>query len=172
MSLTIRAVTGTVVLPSGTNVTSGEVIFKLYGTPPADSDQMATQGTIRMAITSGAISGNIIAPANYHITIISSDGSFYAFSAAVNETSPSDPLTLQAIYQASETADATVVYGLSWLGAWDASTAYVVDDAVSYSGSSYICTEAHTNHVPPNTSYWDVLASKGDTGATGATGAT
>ena len=96
MSLTIRAVTGTVVLPSGTNVTSGEVIFKLYGTPPADSDQMATQGTIRMAITNGAISGNIIAPANYHITIISSDGSFYAFSAAVNETSPSDPLTLQA----------------------------------------------------------------------------
>ena len=48
MSLTIRAVTGTVVLPSGTNVTSGEVIFKLYGTPPADSEPLTgTEGQRR-----------------------------------------------------------------------------------------------------------------------------
>ena len=58
----------------------------------------------------------------------------------------------------------------NWKGSWSNSTAYVIGDAVSLSGSSYVCNQAHTNHTPPNASYWDVLASKGDTGATGAQG--
>ncbi len=55
-------------------------------------------------------------------------------------------------------------------GTWSGATAYVVNDAVSYNGSSYICIMAHTNQAPPNATYWGVIASKGDTGATGATG--
>lgn len=61
---------------------------------------------------------------------------------------------------------------INWLGAWSAVTAYEVNDAVSLNGSSYICTQAHTNQTPPNITYWDVLAAKGNTGNTGATGAT
>lgn len=57
-------------------------------------------------------------------------------------------------------------------GAWSAVTAYVIDDAVSLNGSSYICILWNTNQTPPNATYWQVLASKGDTGNTGATGAT
>lgn len=60
--------------------------------------------------------------------------------------------------------------GLVWRGAWSSATAYVVDDAVSYNGSSYIAIANHTNSQPPSAN-WNVLASKGDTGATGATGA-
>lgn len=56
-------------------------------------------------------------------------------------------------------------------GAWDSGTAYTVGDVVTLSGSSYVCVLDHTNHTPPNTTYWQLLASKGDTGATGATGA-
>ncbi len=38
---------------------------------------------------------------------------------------------------------------------------------VSSGGSSYICILAHTNFVPPNTTYWNVVAAKGDAGADG-----
>jgi hypothetical protein len=62
--------------------------------------------------------------------------------------------------------------GLNWLGFWSGSANYVADDAISYGGSSYVCKLAHTNQAPPNATYWDVLAAKGDVGATGATGAT
>lgn len=58
----------------------------------------------------------------------------------------------------------------NWSRAWSSSTAYQVNDAVTSNGSSYICILAHTNQAPPNSTYWDILASKGDTGATGATG--
>lgn len=57
-------------------------------------------------------------------------------------------------------------------GAWSSATAYSVGDLVTLNGSSYACVLAHTNQTPPNTTYWQLLASKGDPGATGATGAT
>lgn len=60
---------------------------------------------------------------------------------------------------------------INWLGPWSNLTAYVINDAVENDGSSYICTEAHTNQEPPNVTYWDLMAQKGDTGATGAAGA-
>ncbi|WP_247819793.1 hypothetical protein [Bradyrhizobium sp. 187] len=56
-------------------------------------------------------------------------------------------------------------------GAWSGATAYAVNDVVALSGSSYACVLDHTNHTPPNTSYWQLLASIGSTGATGPTGA-
>lgn len=61
--------------------------------------------------------------------------------------------------------------GFTLLGAWSGSTTYAVNDVVSLSGSSYACILAHTNHTPPNGTYWVLIASKGDTGATGSTGA-
>ncbi|MET4722029.1 hypothetical protein ABIF63_006135 [Bradyrhizobium japonicum] len=53
-------------------------------------------------------------------------------------------------------------------GAWSGATAYTVGDVVSLNGSSYACLLDHTNHTPPNATYWQLLAAKGDTGATGA----
>ncbi|MBF0415585.1 MAG: hypothetical protein HQL79_07435 [Magnetococcales bacterium] len=57
-----------------------------------------------------------------------------------------------------------------WKDAWSGSTAYAVGDGVSYNGSSYFCLSAHTNHVPPDATYWGVLAEKGATGAQGPQG--
>lgn len=62
--------------------------------------------------------------------------------------------------------------GLNWQGAWDSGTAYVIDDAVTHQGTSYVATAGSTNQAPPNASYWDVLAVKGDTGDTGPQGDT
>ncbi len=55
-----------------------------------------------------------------------------------------------------------------WKGAWNSSTAYTVDDAVSHSGSSYICIQAGTNQNPSSaTAYWQVMASAGTNGTDG-----
>ena len=49
-----------------------------------------------------------------------------------------------------------------WKGPWNSSTAYTVDDAVSHSGSSYICIQAGTNQNPSTaTAYWQQMAGKG-----------
>jgi hypothetical protein len=56
---------------------------------------------------------------------------------------------------------ATGPAGLTWLGAWSDATDYIVDDAVDSDGSSYICILDHTNHQPPNGTYWEVLAAAG-----------
>lgn len=55
-------------------------------------------------------------------------------------------------------------------GAWSNVTAYVAADIVTSGGSSYICILAHTNHVPPNGTYWALLADKGDAGDDGSNG--
>lgn len=58
------------------------------------------------------------------------------------------------------------------MGAYNAGTDYAVGDQVDYNGSSYIMyNNAAAGTVPTNTSYWGLVASKGDTGATGAAGA-
>jgi hypothetical protein len=54
---------------------------------------------------------------------------------------------------------------LNWLGAYNSGTSYVIDDAVSYNGSSYICKLASTGNLPTNTTYWDILAEKGASGS-------
>lgn len=58
-----------------------------------------------------------------------------------------------------------------WIGPWSAGRGYVVDEAVSYNGSSYVAVLAGTNR-PPDTSptYWQLLASKGDIGPQGPAG--
>lgn len=52
--------------------------------------------------------------------------------------------------------------GITWRGAWSSSTAYIVGDAVSLAGTSYICILGHTNHTPPNATYWNDLADAGN----------
>ncbi len=52
----------------------------------------------------------------------------------------------------------------NWKGAYNGSTAYVVDDVVSNSGSSYICIAASTGNAPTNTSYWQQMSAAGTNG--------
>ena len=52
----------------------------------------------------------------------------------------------------------------NWKGAYNSSTAYVVDDVVSSSGSSYICILASTGNAPTNTTYWQQMSAAGTDG--------
>ncbi len=59
--------------------------------------------------------------------------------------------------------------GLVPKGVYNNATDYAVGDSVSYDGSSYVMhTNAIAGTIPTNTTYWQLLASKGDTGASGA----
>lgn len=53
--------------------------------------------------------------------------------------------------------------GVNWRSTWASGTAYAVNDAVAYQGSSYIATAASTGVVPTNIAKWAVLAQKGTT---------
>ena len=47
-------------------------------------------------------------------------------------------------------------------GAYNASTAYVVDDIVTFGGESFICILASTGNATSNATYWSKIAKKGD----------
>lgn len=54
--------------------------------------------------------------------------------------------------------------GIQWLGDWSSATSYVLRDVVFSAGSSYICIQAHSNQEPPNASYWELVAQRGEDG--------
>lgn len=58
--------------------------------------------------------------------------------------------------------------GLVWKGPWNVATNYIVSDAVSFQGQSWICIQANFGEGPSNGStFWQLLAQKGDTGDIG-----
>jgi hypothetical protein len=64
--------------------------------------------------------------------------------------------------------------GLMWEGAWSSATSYAVNDAVSFSGTSYLSLEANNLGQRPDLfpADWAVLAQAGAVGAAGAVGVT
>ena len=65
---------------------------------------------------------------------------------------------------------ATVTLGnikLNWKGAYNAGTAYAIDDVVSYNGSSYIAKTATTGNLPTVTANWDLMSQAGTNGTNG-----
>ncbi len=61
--------------------------------------------------------------------------------------------------------------GLTWQGAWSNTTAYAVNDAVQFNGTSYISLQAGTGHEPDTSrAFWSLLALAGATGTAGTNG--
>ena len=58
----------------------------------------------------------------------------------------------------------------NWKGAYNNSTAYVVDDVVSSSGSSYVCILASQGNAVSNGTYWNIMSSAGTNGTNGTNG--
>lgn len=74
-------------------------------------------------------------------------------------------------YSSYEGSATPAAVGFTGRGAWSSGASYVANDVVSYNGSSYLAIQASTNQNPASaTSYWLVLASKGDTGTGDVTG--
>lgn len=54
--------------------------------------------------------------------------------------------------------------GIQWKWAYVWSTNYVINDAVSYNGSTYVCIAPTLGNIPTNVIYWDLMAKKGSDG--------
>jgi len=70
-----------------------------------------------------------------------------------------------------ETFDGAAGGGVVWKGAYAGGTAYVPNEITEEAGVVYMCILNSTGNTPPNATYWELFADKGDTGATGDTGA-
>jgi len=56
---------------------------------------------------------------------------------------------------------------ITWEGTW-VSQNYITNQAVEYLGSAYVCKlNTVSSEIPTNTTYWDLMASKGDVGPGG-----
>ena len=62
---------------------------------------------------------------------------------------PTDDSTITVAYAYDSTHQ-----GLFRGPLWNSATSYAVGDTAVYSGTAYRCILVHSNHVPPNTSYW------------------
>lgn len=78
---------------------------------------------------------------------------------------------MTTLYQWEDGSNATSGIITDWKGAWATSTDYNISEGVENDGSSYICKLAHTSGATSEpgvgaswTTYWDLVASKGDTG--------
>ncbi len=61
--------------------------------------------------------------------------------------------------------------GIVWLGTWYSQLNYSKGQAVLYAGSSYVANTLNSNVIPAgNTTEWELVASKGDTGPQGPQG--
>lgn len=65
---------------------------------------------------------------------------------------------------AAETARQTTEKARNVWEEYSAGKAYVPGNKVSFNGSSYVCTAASTGHAPTDTTYWLLIAKKGEDG--------
>lgn len=64
----------------------------------------------------------------------------------------------------------TISGGYEPTGGYVAETTYTVGKGVSYNGSSYVAIRESQGNLPTNTTYWQVMSSKGDAGSPGTDG--
>lgn len=120
------------------------------------------------------IGAEIGATANRLVAALETDGFFIFVRSTLTEPDPS--LGNDGQYASQPTTGKTwVKSGGVWVylgiykafqlkGAWDSGTDYAVGDVVALSGASYVCVLDHTNHTPPNTTYWQLMAARGTDG--------
>lgn len=184
-------VTGTGTIWSGVNVKPGDVlqignfqsvisdvtdVTHLVIPPWGGGAQTAVAYKIWQVSPQRFAGSESLATVNELVAAFNTSGFYFFVDVAATEPDPS--LGNDGQYAFQPTSGKTwVMIGGVWTylgiykafqfrGAWNSGTAYAVGDVVTLSGSSYVCVLDHTNHTPPNTTYWQLLASVGSTGAT------
>lgn len=99
-------------------------------------------------------------------------GSSYRALGPGTDSTPPDAAPLR--WKVIALAGASGGGGVAWRGAWVSGTIYAADDGVTYAGSSYrrLIDGDGTTVPSADTTNWELIAAKGDTGATGPTGTT
>jgi len=140
-------------------------------------DPAAILDSIDASVAAAAASASSASTSASTATTQASNASTSATNAATAktnaETAETNAETAQAAAEAARDlaqgyADAADVAKIEWQGAWQTSTAYALNDAVSNGGSSYICIVAHTSGTFATdlaALKWELLAQKGTDGA-------
>jgi hypothetical protein len=82
------------------------------------------------------------------------------------QASASTGSAIVCLYSTYEGSATPAEVGFTPEGTWSSGSTYQTNDVVSYNGSSYLAIQASTNQNPASaTSYWMVLAAKGDAGS-------
>ncbi|HEY2384972.1 MAG TPA: hypothetical protein VGK48_27675, partial [Terriglobia bacterium] len=142
----------------------------------AVNDAVAFNGTSYISIQAGA--GHQPNTNAAFWTVLAQQGATGAAGAtgatgATGAAGPQGPQGPAGAIGATGATGAAGPAGLTWQGIWSNATAYAVNDAVAFNGTSYISIQAGTGHQPDTSAaFWTPLAQQGTTGAAGATGAT
>lgn len=191
-------VTGASVIWSGTNVKPGD-IFQIGNFQSVISDVTDTTHLVIPPWGGGAQTGvaytiwqvspqrfagaQAMQTVNELVAAFNASG-FFVF-VDIDETDPDPSLGDDGQYAFQPTTGKTwvksagvwsylgIYKGFNLTGAYDNAAVYAYGDVQTTSGSSYIYINeaASAGHAAPNTTYWQLLASKGDTGAAGTNGA-
>ena len=105
--------------------------------------------------------------ANLSITVVDGNNITVSVAARATQTVTVDR-GVTGPTGATGATGSTGPVGMVWKGAWSSVTAYAINDAISFAGSSYICILGNTNNSPPNATYWNLLAQIGSS-ASGVT---
>jgi collagen type VII alpha len=164
---------GANIIIQDTDVSANNQVWIVNGTPTnTNAGTPTSYWTIPVTFVSSAGTGTTGFANNHSVffarTTVGSQGATGATgpTGATGITGATGPTGSQGA------TGSTGPQGLTAQGAWSSLTAYVVNDVVTDGGSTWRCILGNTNHEPPNITYWEQLAAKGDTGATGAVGAT
>lgn len=104
---------------------------------------------------------NVYSPAETVMTVIQ-DAADAEFPGVANAYV--DRLGRLAVHGRLAKFDPVTTWENNFYPAWSSSTAYVTGDKVMSASVAYLCVLAHTNHIPPNATYWDQINLKWDFG--------
>ena len=136
------------------------VVSQLNKDTATSSVRVIIENYINTRLTVKAVTATPLAheePATATVTI-ESDGTSFDFGL------PKGDQGIQGLQGEQGIQGLQCIQGLKgnqWRGAYSGATAYVVDDVVSYLGSSYICILASINNLPTNATYWQLFATTG-----------
>lgn len=191
-------VTGTGTIWSGVNARPGDILqignFQTIISDVVDTDELTIPPWGGGAQTGVAykiwqwfpqrVAGAEVAQTvNKLVAALNKEGFYWFVDATETEPDPSlgndgqyasQPTTGKTWIKAAGVWDFLGVYkGFNFTGDYNGATTYSLGDVQTTSGTSYVWINPTpgSGHTAPNATYWQVLASKGDTGNTGPTGA-
>ena len=162
---------------SGTNGVNGSpgLVWRgawLSSTSYAANDGVSFGGGSYLSLTSGnAGQSPGSSPSSWSLLAAAGVAGANGAAGATGVTGATGAQGVTGAVGATGATGATGAVGMNFRGAWSAGTNYAVNDAVVYSGSTYLAQAAGMNLEPDaNAAAWTVMAQAGGAGPTGAAG--
>jgi hypothetical protein len=157
----------------------GLVIYQINATAPADLAEATSEVTVEAGVIPGVTgppgpigpvgaTGAAGATGTTGPAGAAGTNGVNGATGATGATGPAGAAGTSGTNGAAGATGPTGPQGLTWRGTWSSTTAYVVNDAAQFNGTTYMSIQAGTGHEPDTSpTFWSVLAQVGATGAPG-----